>query len=103
MADEEIRDDDSQGMKKTPRKAGGSLDPAEIRPYGVEPNFERYTYDPNSCSWCNQPVLIMQSKERSVGGFRSERTACEHCMSRMSKRTKAAEFRWVFLPGWRPE
>lgn len=102
MADEELRPDDSEGMKPK-AAASGRMDGDEIRKYGVEPDFEAYLYDPNSCAWCGQPVLIIQSKERSVGGFRSERTACEHCMSRLSKRTKAKEFRWLFLPGWRPE
>ncbi|MFZ5815478.1 MAG: hypothetical protein ACOY93_09290 [Bacillota bacterium] len=75
------------------------VDPAEIRKFGVEPDFERYIYDPNSCSWCGQPVLIIQSKER-LQGYRSEITACENCMSKLSKRTRAKEFRWVFLQGW---
>jgi len=77
------------------------VDPAEVRKFGVEPDFERYEYDPNTCSWCGQPVLIVQSKERAPG-YRSEQTACENCMSKLSKRTKAAEFKWVFLQGWRP-
>lgn len=74
----------------------------EIRKFGVEPDLERYVYDPNSCSWCGQPVLIIQSKER-LTGYRSEIVACENCMSKLSKRTRAKEFKWVFLPGWRPE
>jgi len=78
------------------------IDHAEIRKFGVEPDTERYTYDPNACSWCGQPVLIVQSKERAVG-YRSEQTACEYCMSKLSKRTRAKEFTWVFLQGWRPD
>lgn len=77
-------------------------DVAEIRKFGVEPDFERYTYDPNACSWCGQPVLIIESKER-MPGYRTEATACENCMAKLSKRTRAKEFRWVFLKGWRPE
>jgi hypothetical protein len=77
-------------------------DEAEIRKFGVEPDFETYTYDPNTCSWCGQPVLIIQSKERAAG-YRSEMTSCENCMSKLQKRTKAKVFRWVFLQGWRPE
>lgn len=79
-----------------------TTDPAEIRNYGLEPDFERYEYDPNTCSWCGQPVLIVQSKERAKG-YRTEQAACENCMSRLSKRTRAQEFRYVFLPGWKPE
>lgn len=78
------------------------MDAEEIRKFGVEPDFERYVYDPNSCSWCGQPVLIIQSRERSEAGHRTEATACESCMSKLSKRTKAKEFRWVFLKDWRP-
>lgn len=74
----------------------------EIRKFGVEPDLERYSYDPNSCSWCGQPVLIVQSKER-LQGYRSEQVACENCMSKLSKRTRAKEFKWVFMPGWKPE
>jgi DNA-directed RNA polymerase subunit RPC12/RpoP len=77
-------------------------DEAEIRKYGVEPDPEHYIYDANSCSWCGQPVLIVQSRERA-SGYRSEKISCEYCMSKLAKRTKAKEFRWVFLPGWRPE
>lgn len=73
-----------------------------IRTFGVEPDLERYEYDPNTCSYCGQPVLIIQSKERAAG-YRSERTSCEWCMQRLSKRTKARELRWVFLQGWKPE
>jgi DNA-directed RNA polymerase subunit RPC12/RpoP len=71
------------------------VDPDVIRAFGVEPDFDRYVYDPNSCSWCGQPVLIIQSKERAAG-YRTEMVACEHCMSKLSKRTRAKEFRWVF-------
>lgn len=74
----------------------------EIRKYGVEPDFERYVYDSNSCSYCGQPVLIIQTRERSLG-YRSDRTSCEYCMQRLSKRTKAKQFKWVFLEGWRPQ
>ncbi len=77
-------------------------DTEEIRKFGVEPDFENYTYDPNSCSWCGQPVLIVQSKERNRG-YRTEQTACENCMSKLTKRTRAKEFRWVFLQGWKPD
>lgn len=73
-------------------------DSAEIRKFGVEPDFERNEYDSNSCSWCGQPVLIVQSKERAAG-YRTEQIACENCMSKLAKRTKAKEFRWVFLSG----
>lgn len=76
-------------------------DMEEIRKFGVEPDPERYVYDANSCSWCGQPVLIIQSKER-LQGYRSEMVACANCMSKLSKRTRAKEFRWVFLPDWRP-
>ncbi|HLN60565.1 MAG TPA: hypothetical protein VK464_03365 [Symbiobacteriaceae bacterium] len=74
----------------------------EVRKFGLEPDPENYRYDPNSCSWCGQPVLIVESKERAPG-YRSEKTSCEYCMSKMAKRTKAKEFRWVFLNGWKPE
>jgi DNA-directed RNA polymerase subunit RPC12/RpoP len=80
---------------------GSMVDPAEIRKFGLEPDFEKYVYDPNSCSWCGQPVLIVQSKER-MPGYRTEMIACENCMSKLSKRTRAKEFKWVFLQGWRP-
>jgi len=73
-----------------------------IRRFGVEPNFETHVYDPNNCEFCGQPVLIIQSRERA-NAYRSERIACEYCMNRLSKRTKAKEFRWVFLQGWKPE
>jgi hypothetical protein len=73
----------------------------EVRKFGVEPDTEHYVYDSNSCSWCGQPVLIIQSRERAAG-YRSEQTSCENCMSKMSKRTRAKEFKWVFLKGWRP-
>lgn len=78
------------------------MDAADIRKFGVEPDFEHYTYEENACSWCGQPVLIIQSKER-MPGYRTAATACENCMSKMTKRTRAKEFRWVFLPGWRPD
>lgn len=74
----------------------------EVRKFGVEPDMENYRYDLNSCSWCGQPVLIVESKERAAG-YRSEKMSCEYCMSKMAKRTKAKEFRWVFLKGWKPE
>jgi DNA-directed RNA polymerase subunit RPC12/RpoP len=74
---------------------------AEIRKFGVEPDPEHYVYDPNSCSWCGQPVLIVQSRERAAG-YRTEQIACEYCMSKMQKRTRAKEFKWVFLQGWKP-
>lgn len=78
------------------------VDPAEIRKFGVEPDYETNMYDPNACSWCGQPVLIVQSKERA-SGYRSEMTSCEWCMSKLSKRTRAKQFKWVFLQGWRPQ
>lgn len=74
----------------------------EIRKFGVEPDFEKFTYDSNTCDFCGQPVLIVQSRERTEAGHRSERTSCEWCMQRLSKRTRAKEFRWVFLKGWAP-
>jgi DNA-directed RNA polymerase subunit RPC12/RpoP len=74
----------------------------QIRRFGVEPDREQYLYDLNNCSWCGQPVLISWSKERTTG-YRTEQTACAYCMSKLSKRTRAKEFRWVFLAGWRPE
>lgn len=74
----------------------------EIRKFGVEPDTEHYRYDPNACAWCGQPVLVVESKER-IAGYRSEKISCEYCMSKMAKRTRAKEFRWVFLPGWKPE
>lgn len=72
-----------------------------IRRFGVEPDLERYEYDENSCSWCGQPVLIVMSKERNRG-YRSEMIACEHCMSKLSKRTNRTEWQWIFLKGWQP-
>lgn len=72
-----------------------------VRRYGLEPDFENYIYDDNSCAYCGQPVLIVQSRERALG-YRSEKTACEYCMSKLAKRTKAKTFKWVFLQGWRP-
>lgn len=72
-----------------------------IRNFGVEPDPERYTYDANACSWCQQPLLIVQSREVN-SGYRSEAIACENCLAKLSKRTRAREFRWVFLKGWRP-
>lgn len=83
------------------RVSGVIDDPAEARKYGIEPDFEKYQYDDNSCSWCGQPVLVVQSQERGRG-YRTEQIACEYCMSKLSKRTRAPEFRWVFLPGWKP-
>ena len=77
------------------------IDPEAVRRFGVEPDFEQYLYDPNSCSWCGQPVLIMQSKERA-SGYRSEMISCEYCMAKLTKRTRAKQFRWVFLQGWKP-
>lgn len=79
-----------------------AVDPNEIRKFGVEPDFERYIYDPNSCGYCGQPVLIIQSKERAAG-YRSVREVCEYCMQTLAKRSKAKEFKWVFLKGWKPE
>ena len=73
----------------------------EIRQFGVEPDRENYMYDPNNCSHCGQPVLIVQSKERAPG-YRSEKISCEYCMSKMAKRTRAKVFKWIFLEGWRP-
>lgn len=74
----------------------------EIRKFGVEPDFENYEYDPNSCDFCGQPVLIVKSRE-TVRAARTEKTACINCMQKLSKRTRAREFKWVFLEGWRPE
>jgi DNA-directed RNA polymerase subunit RPC12/RpoP len=74
---------------------------AEIQAFGVEPDFTRNMYDPNTCSWCGQPVLIIASKER-VKGYRTDQTSCEYCMSKLTKRTRSKEFEWVFLKGWKP-
>ncbi|HYG57899.1 MAG TPA: hypothetical protein VD902_07515 [Symbiobacteriaceae bacterium] len=73
-----------------------------IRRFGVEPDFETYTYDPNACSFCGQPVLVIQTKEREKA-YRSARESCAYCMQRLSKRTRAKGIRWVFLQGWKPE
>jgi hypothetical protein len=89
------------GIRYRTQEMIGMVDPNEIRKFGVEPDFETYEYDPNSCSWCGQPVLIVMSKERNKG-YRTEMTACENCMSKLSKRTNRKEFQWVFLKGWRP-
>lgn len=74
---------------------------AAVRKFGVEPDFETFTYDPNSCATCGQPVLIVQSKERARGA-RSEATACEGCYTKLTKRTRAQTFKWIFLQGWAP-
>ncbi len=97
MADE-VRDpgEETEGLKSE----RASKEEA-VRRYGVEPDFENYIYDDNSCAFCGQPVLIVQSKERAAG-YRSEKVACEYCMAKLAKRTKAKTFRWVFLQGWRP-
>lgn len=79
-----------------------AVDPAVIRQFGVEPDFETYTYDPNNCAYCGQPVLLIASKERAAG-YRSVYESCEYCMSKLAKRTKAKEYKFVFLQGWRPE
>lgn len=73
--------------------------PETIRRYGIEPDLTRYHYDENRCTVCGQPVLVVTSHELGRGG-RTEMTACVNCMSRLSKRTRAREFRWHFLPGW---
>lgn len=75
--------------------------PDEIRKFGVEPDFENWEYDLNSCDFCGHPVLIVRSRETERGA-RTEMTACESCMQRMSKRTRAKVFKWVFLKDWRP-
>lgn len=77
------------------------IDPGEITKFGVEPDFEHYDYDSNGCGTCGQPILIVTSKERAEG-YRTEQTACEYCMTKLSKRTRAKSFKWVFLQGWRP-
>lgn len=78
------------------------MDEEAIRQFGVEPNFEHYTYTVTSCSWCGHPVLLIQSKEQA-SGYRSEFAGCPTCMTKLSRRTKAREFQWVFLEGWKPE
>lgn len=93
--------DQQEGMRATVTGTESAL-AAEVRRFGEEPDFERFTYDPNNCSTCGQPVLIVQSKERAMGA-RSERVACEYCYSRLSKRTRAKTFKWIFLQGWEPE
>lgn len=73
-----------------------------IRKFGVEPDLENWIYDPNSCGTCGQPVLIVQSKER-MRGARSEASPCEFCMTKLTKRTRAKVFKWIYLPEWVPD
>lgn len=73
-----------------------------IRRFGVEPDLDRYDYDVNACAACGQPVLIVTSKETGRN-LRTEITACPYCMQRLSRRTRAKEFRWIFLEGWSPD
>lgn len=75
---------------------------AEVRKYGVEPDFANYLYDLNSCSFCGQPLLIEQSRERERA-LKLMRESCPYCMQLLSKRTRARVFRWHFLPNWRPK
>ncbi|HEY3367330.1 MAG TPA: hypothetical protein VGK74_19915 [Symbiobacteriaceae bacterium] len=77
-------------------------DEADVARFGVGYDPENYAYDVNSCGTCGQPVLIVASKERAEG-YRTEQTACEYCMSKLGKRTRAKRFKWVFLQGWKPE
>lgn len=76
-------------------------DAEEIRKYGVEPDFEHYIYDLNSCNFCGQPVLIVTSRERERA-LKLMREACPYCMQLLSKRTRAKVFQWHFLPDWKP-
>jgi len=78
------------------------MDEAAVRRFGVEPDFENYTYTESNCSWCGHPVLTIQSKERAPG-YRSEFVGCPTCMTKLSRRTRAKEFDWVFLANWKPE
>lgn len=74
----------------------------EIRKFGVEPDFEKWDYDLNYCANCGQPVLIRASKDRWPGA-RNSISSCEYCMSKLSKRTRAARHEFIYLQGWRPE
>lgn len=74
----------------------------EIQKFGIEPDFETWEYDLNSCSNCGQPTLIRWTKERWRGA-RNSIASCEYCMNKLSKRTRAARHEFIFLKGWKPE